>query len=361
MDTMMRRPNLHDFVKEAMDGTIAKIDIAAEAQRQLESMGAPTTMQKTASAQAHEVVPTDFVEKLAGALDHLADEQMKLAGLGPGSGPNALHVSSSPTPSALPGPGGMGKARHQPDAPASSSSGVAKDPATGLATNMSSTVAHGKPANMSEKKAEAAELEERNLAVLSRLKEASAGPALEEKNLAVIAKLASTTGPILDRMYDEFKATVAKLAEDAINPAHISAGPAAPPSGTASGEGVPSEPSDVTSQKRMIASNEAAINYTKGEAKADPKSDLSMILTEPALSSSTDRVLQEAFDASSRAGSKIASAEPTLTQSAAASAYLQKLAEMQVKGKEKKSNMPGGYDLSTPSGQSGFKAAPGGA
>jgi hypothetical protein len=107
-------------------------------------------------------------------------------------------------------------------------------------------------------------------------------------------------------------ASTIKVAEDAINPAQISAGtviPAEPPPGAApQGEQVPSEPADVTSQKRLISSNEAAINYTKGEAKANPKSDVAQVLTEPPLSSATDKVLAQAFDATGRAGVKISSA-----------------------------------------------------
>jgi hypothetical protein len=106
---------------------------------------------------------------------------------------------------------------------------------------------------------------------------------------------------------------IRKLAEDAINPAHISSpanvDPAKPPPGaSASEEGVPAEPSDVTSQKRMISSNQAAIDYTKGQAKADPKKDVNQVLEEPALSSSTDKVLEQAFDATGQAGVKISSA-----------------------------------------------------
>lgn len=110
-----------------------------------------------------------------------------------------------------------------------------------------------------------------------------------------------------------FAAALRKLAEDAINPAQIDGGgtvdPAQPPEGaSAAGEGVPSEPSDVTSQKRLIQSNEAAINYTKGEAKADPKKDVAQVLAEPPLSSSTDKVLDRVFDSTGKAGVKISSA-----------------------------------------------------
>lgn len=106
---------------------------------------------------------------------------------------------------------------------------------------------------------------------------------------------------------------LAKVAEDAINPAHIDSpanvDPLKPPPGaSASGEDVPAEPADVTSQKRLIATNEAAINYTKAEAKADPKKDVNQVLEEPALTSSTDKVLDMAFDATGQAGVKISQA-----------------------------------------------------
>lgn len=130
-------------------------------------------------------------------------------------------------------------------------------------------------------------------------------------------------------------ALLRKLAEDAINPAHISApanvDPAEPPPGAAeAGVEVPSEPGDVTSQKRLISSNEAAINYTKREAKADPKSDVAQVLQEAPLSSATDKVLERAFDNTGRAGVKISSAgnmAKTAMQVSAQRAVLAKLLE----------------------------------
>jgi hypothetical protein len=117
-----------------------------------------------------------------------------------------------------------------------------------------------------------------------------------------------------------------KQAEDAINPAQISGGKAEavgakPPKGAApSEEGVPKEPGDVSSQKRkMIDSNQAAIDYTKRDAKADPKKDMKDVVTEPALSSSTDTVLSQALDEDG--GNKISS-----VQFAAARALISKLA-----------------------------------
>jgi hypothetical protein len=153
-----------------------------------------------------------------------------------------------------------------------------------------------------------------------------------------------------------------KQAEDAINPAQISAGKsdatgATPPAGAApSGEGVPSEPSDVSSQKsKMLSSNQAAIDYTKRDAKADPKSDVGDVVKEPAQSSSTDKVLDATLEHTDQAGAKISS----ITRVAAARAILSKLAE-EMNGKKgavgKKEKQSQGMAPSTPSQASGFSA-----
>jgi len=119
-----------------------------------------------------------------------------------------------------------------------------------------------------------------------------------------------------------------KAAEDAINPAQISspkadATGATPPTGAApSEEGVPAEPSDVGSQKqKMISSNQSAIDFTKRDAKGDPKTDLGDVLREPALSAATDTVLQQTVAHNNEAGSKISS-----MKLAAARALVTKLA-----------------------------------
>lgn len=147
--------------------------------------------------------------------------------------------------------------------------------------------------------------------------------------------------PVDPRLVDYLLGQV-KQAEDAINPAQISGGTIpidAPPEGVReSGEAGPSEPADVSSQKRLISSNEAAINYTKGQAKADPKSDVNKVLTEPALSSAHDDVLQRAFDNTERAGVKISS----LMRSAAARALLEKMAEEAAEDDKKKKKESGG-------------------
>ena len=115
-----------------------------------------------------------------------------------------------------------------------------------------------------------------------------------------------------------------KAAEDALNPAKIQAGRTGGPvaSGTASGEAVPSQPSDVSSQERLIGSNQAAINYTKRDAKSDALSDARKIYDSPVMK---DPVLGQVFENSGKAGVKTSAANDAM-KIAAARAILSKLA-----------------------------------
>jgi hypothetical protein len=117
---------------------------------------------------------------------------------------------------------------------------------------------------------------------------------------------------------------MAKMGADANNPASIKASHNdVPPPATQAEEGVPSQPGEVSKQKSMIASNEAAKNYSKQQAKAVPKARMGEVLSEPAQKKSTDPVLHENLDAASGAGVKLSSVE----KAAAARSLLQKIAE----------------------------------
>jgi hypothetical protein len=109
--------------------------------------------------------------------------------------------------------------------------------------------------------------------------------------------------------------------------------------------------------RRLIQSNQAAIDYTKGDAKGPQKTQLKEVLDEPALSSSTDSKLEENLRNTGKAGVKIAGARATLEKVAAAGctcvningecpfcSLQQKLAAVaKGKGSEKKANaMMGG-------------------
>lgn len=126
------------------------------------------------------------------------------------------------------------------------------------------------------------------------------------------------------------KASIAKVrqmwkqAADAENPAKIDAGPTPleNPDGTAAEENVPRQPAAFEKQRKMVDSIDAAINYTKGQAKAEPKARMGEVLTEPAQKKSTDPVLHQNLDNASAAGVKISS-----VKAAAARRYLRKIAE----------------------------------
>jgi hypothetical protein len=145
-----------------------------------------------------------------------------------------------------------------------------------------------------------------------------------------------------------------KQAEDALNPAKLSSPSAAPPDSSASEEGpTPSQPSDVTSQAKLVGSNDSAINYTKGQAKADPKKDVNQVLAQPALSKTHDPVLHKVLDNTAKAGVKISMVQ-NAERVKAARALLSNLMDKQAgekKKKEKESMAP-----TSPAGASGFAA-----
>lgn len=70
--------------------------------------------------------------------------------------------------------------------------------------------------------------------------------------------------------------------------------------------------------RRLIQSNQAAIDYTKGDAKGPQKTQLKEVLEEPALTSSTDSTLEQNLRNTGKAGVKIAGARDTLEKVAAA-------------------------------------------
>lgn len=119
-----------------------------------------------------------------------------------------------------------------------------------------------------------------------------------------------------------------KMAEDAIDPAHIGAAVTNPhqssPDGVSqSGEGTPSLPGEASKQEALVGSNQAAIDYTKQQAKAVPKARMGEVLDELAQKKSTDPVLHQNLDATADAGVKISSVQAR----AAGLALLTKIAQ----------------------------------
>lgn len=331
-DSMMTRPTLQDLVKQAMAGTISKSEISAEATRQLITQRDDNGYEeKTASARAPEHIPTQYVEKLADALGYLADTFEKQSeDVTPGNGPGALEVTqaTSSEKNIDAGEGGQAVSSMQPPKnPATQAEQVQSGKAnTGLETN--DDMSHG------EQPVEPVKNEKASIGPSTGDKTVTASAQqMFEQNLARLSKVGSASSPIVDRI----RAESAKLAEDANNPASISSGSSTPPEASASEQAVPSQPSDVSKQEKLVGSNDAAINYTKRDAKADPKSDMGDLLTEPAQSASTDKVLQKVLDHTNEAGAKISSVASDLHKTAAARILLSKLAE-QVNGEKKDKN-----------------------
>lgn len=350
MTTMHERPSLQAMVKAAMAGTANALQVNLEATRQATSHRGSTKM-ASAVAETPGQVSSEHVHKLASALGHIGQMILKEAegDLGPGEGPGALTVmqATSSETNVDAGEQGQATAAHQPpmNPPLQAEKVQEGNAGTGLETN--DEMQHPEQPVEPIKNAAARVLERLNKTAAIKALPSGEGHAgrkamdvvkgglgkakdlagkavnvakTHPKSTAGLAGGLAAAGGAAALVGKKKKASptvalIRKVAEDAINPAQISAGtvdPAAPPSGaSAAGEQVPSEPSDVTSQKSMISSNEAAINYTKGQAKADPKKDVNQVLTEPALSSATDKTLAQAFDATGQAGVKISSMRKT--------------------------------------------------
>ncbi len=335
--TMTTRPvSLNDMIKAAMDGSLARTDVTAEAIRQ---MGGTPPAEKTASSEA-DPLSTPVLMKLADALDFVGNEIEKGAEIQlphpaggnlskPGGGPNALHVMES---KAITG--------KNPSQPGQSGG---KAPATGGTEHGANPHA---PSNMPATNASMMHPEQPNdpmgnkkhASVLERLKKLASAPA-------------TPVAPVVSSFIADIRKTASslqtKVAEDAINPAQISA-PAsvdtskAPPGATPSGEGVPSQPADVSAQERLIDSNKAAIDATKREVKADAVGDASRVFVNTPMK---DPVLDQVFAHSGQAGVKTSSVQGEALKIAAARSLLSKLAAEAVeakKSKEKESNMGGG-------------------
>lgn len=415
--SMIERPTLQEMLKAAMDGTVNKVDITNEAARQLANHEEPgeKTAEATKDASGTVHYSTEFVDKLADAVGFIAT---KIAAQKPGEGPGALHVMQATSSSKNVDAGEQGSATsaHQvpKDPPMQKAPAAKGDPSTGLKTNIDMKHSEQPTDPMHNEKAKISS--EQNLERLSKVGQGKKAEAEKDafglgtpmgamragtsgltgagrraaggaaKALSPAQALAGEAaghlkaipwGPEINPGHaamqslhqtamggakaasapiSAIRAAFNKVAEDAINPAQISAGAAVPPDASASEQGVPSQPSDVKSQMALVGSNQAAINYTKGQAKADPKKDVNKVLTEPALSAAHDKTLQQAFVNTGKAGVKISSAEKMagdVTKIAAARALLSKLAaEVAGKKKEKESML-----TPTPQGHSGFTAS----
>lgn len=337
------RFTIQQMIKAAASGVADHAAVTAEAVRQLEGEAPAAPVEKTASVGGTEIesIPTDYVEKLASAVEYVLDNSQideevepttKVAEQpGPGTGPNHLQTLQAPGGKNTVAPGQQGAATpsHQvpKTTPTVNPGNQPAGPATAMETN--------KPVAGKQKVSAA---QPQYTAPIAELRKQAAAPA----PAAPVKEAAAAPAPGVDPRLVDYMLNAVKTAEDAINPAHISAGAAVPPETSAAGEsgGAPAggQPQGPTG---LVGSNDAARNYTKGEAKAQVKPQLAKVLSEPALSSAHDNVLQKTLSHTGQAGVKISSELKT----AAARAVLEKMAEEATpeddKAKKKKESMGG--------------------
>ena len=134
-----------------------------------------------------------------------------------------------------------------------------------------------------------------------------------EDNLRDMKGPYPTEGPLKQASFRErYISVLKKRAADGENPASIASAKS-----TALPENQPDKvkrPAEVTSQESLIGSNKAAIDVTKRQAKAVPKKRIAEVLSEPAQTRATDKILDENLGKQvvDKAGAKVASARALL-------------------------------------------------
>lgn len=336
--TTASRPTLQTMIKSAQAGALSRAQIANEASRQLGELDKvaeatcrtckkPIGECKCSKKEGH--ISTSYALKTAEALEFLAEELGKEAAANmppahitenkvePGKGPGALEVSHATASTPLPDHKGQGH-HIVPMHSGEEKVRPSDQAANALETNESHRAGgNAKTPERTVGKTASRDLVTANLTALPKLLGKTAG-------VKVASELENANRARLG---------LPKLAEDAINPARISAGPAVAPeasaSGQAGGEPVGGKPQGT----KGVGSNEESISLTRGQAKADPKSDLRKWFNEPALTSSTDNTLNVAFDNTGKAGVKISSDQTQVdneVKTASARALIENLLESAV-------------------------------
>jgi hypothetical protein len=366
---MAERPTLQDMIKSAMAGTVARVNVNDEAARQL-AVHQGEDPEKVASVDdLPDHYTTDHIEKMASALDYIAGE-IKVADEGnvqqPGQGPGALDVleATSSEENIDAGEAGRAITQHLPkDDPPQQKEEVQVGKAnTGMETN-DGTMHPEQPVKPIVNQNASITPANPLSTPTTQTKESSVN--LGVANFERLKKVSELHGK-----YSKNKeagvnvALIRKLAEDALSPAGIEAGKQDMPDYSASEQSVPAQPADVKRQARsMLGSNEAAIGYTKQEAKADPIGDVNQVLAQPAMTRKNDPVLHKVLDNTGAAGVKISSVNDSVKVAAARAllsnmmdkAAAEKEEQSEDKKKEKASQM--GAAPSSPSAASGFTAS----
>jgi len=354
MSKTIARPMMQDLVKTAMAESArrANVNVAHEAALQTAKVAGEKCsehdcpMSECEHKHKSEKKASDQdVEKLASALDFLADKIKEGADL---HGPYHLseHLVTSPpgvsqatASGTLPDHKGQGV--HVVPMHTGSEKGLpAEHGTTKNETNLNHAPAeHQKQIekNYGGKTAGVVGLVRAKLASDEHEKKETEGLDAAKKGLEEAEKAHKSEPENKEASLADYMAGRVKAAEDAINPAQISAGKAVPPAAVESGERIPQQPAGGAPQGPTghVMSNKGAIDLKRGEAYANRKEDLKKYFAEPAMSAEHDKTLQVAFSHTPQAGPKIASAEGVDQQpppagesvkTAAASALLSKLA-----------------------------------
>ena len=338
------RPMLQDLVKAAMANAANNLQISQEAGLHAEKTAATACpkchqpMEKCACGTKSAAVEADKVEKLASVLDYLAAELLKEAET---SGPPGVTHATASTPlpdhkgqghAIVPMHPGEGKGLPGEHGKTQMENDLHRAPGGPGVQTTAMTAGKGKAASITDmiRKVAADKTEKKETEGLAKaekgLEEAEKAHESEPENKGSKEKIEKAKeGSVPDALVADFLAHT-KQAEDAINPAQIKAGKAVPPETSASGQpggnpvgGAPQGPTG------LVGSNESAQNYTRSQAYAGRKTELKSYFKEPALTTSTDKALQVAFEHNK--GSKLGSAEGFSVKTAAARALLAKLAD----------------------------------
>lgn len=410
---------IHEMLKAAAQGAADQTAVSLEAERQLVNQGMPAKVASKAATADPESISTAYVEKLAGACEYLLENMKEAADLGPGTGPNAQQVLEATSSNNEIEAGRQGEATSAHVVPKNPGthkpSETPAGPSNALDDNMNSAVSGTQKvsgilvadlrkaagvADVGKKVRDAAVVAGGYTRGLAKDVRAAAGKAKGTVAAKPTSALATTASPAskgtaealrdhlsrnkgkylagggvvaagagaaaglhkkkeasaaIDQRLLDYFLTMTKQAEDAINPAQISAGAAVPPDTSAAGEsgGAPAggQPEGPTG---LVGSNESAINYTRGQAKAPMKSQLAAVLTEPALSAAHDSTLDKAFDNTGKAGVKISHS----VRAAAVRAVLEKMAEESCKGDTNKKKVSAGMSNFQAPPVSGVAAGP---
>lgn len=298
---------LQDLVKQAMAGAAARVRRSHEADVQAAKQASAGDPAAEAAAAGADAPPhPEGVDKLAGALEYLAD-LFKTAAPG-----NDLPAGVTESKRTDPNPvrPGEGKKTFPLNPPLKKNerygAGQKLDDDENkpphfrehmVLRNTSQAKRASAPAGLGQQIKAAAKC----ASAPDAGKRAAAAPGRTEKNAG------------FEALVGHFRRTV-KQAEDAINPAHITAGPAVPPETSAAEERqAPPVGGAPRGRQDLVSSVDKAINYTRAEAYADRKRDLKTYFTEPALA---DQTLARAFGATRAAGPKTASAAPKANEAA---------------------------------------------